>query len=197
MTIFLSLLNIIVFLCLDAFFVGLVIVLGFMQGWKGMLIYYVGITIFIVSMYLAFPCPWAVITIKTGTISFRIPFVAHCELDCARNVHYIYFQDQIETKNKTKNYIMLSLRDLKNLPPEKVSAWRFDFRTQIVMPYNKKTEPVLLQWLDGDHWVCDGGTRPDVNVPPPPLPKPPKPEYKKRPSKETVDEHNKGFRNYG
>lgn len=197
MTTFISLLNVVVFLCLDAFFAGLVIILGFMQEWTGMLVYYFSVAFFTVSIYLAFPCIWATITVKEHTIRSQIPFVVNHELDCTRNIHYRYFQDQIETKTRTKNYIMLSLRDLKNLPPEKVSAWRFDFRTQIVMPYNKKTEPVLLQWLDGDRWVCDGGTRPDVNVPPPPLPKPPGPEYKKRPSKDAADEHNKGFRNYG
>ena len=57
MKIFLSLFCVIGFLCMDAFFAGLVIILGFMDNWVGMVKYYIAIVLFVVVWYLAFPCP--------------------------------------------------------------------------------------------------------------------------------------------
>ena len=154
MTVFLSLFCVIGFLCLDAFFAGLVVILGFMDNWVGMTKYYVAIVLLVALLYLAFPCPWSIITIKDHTIRSRLPFIHRNEIDCRKTVYYIIFQDQIETEKRTKDYIMLSYRSLRWLPPEKRSAWRFAFREQIVLPYSKKTEPLLRQWINSDHWIC-------------------------------------------
>lgn len=158
MKIFLSLFCVIGFLCMDAFFAGLIIILGFMNNWVGMTGYYVAIVLFIGVWYLAFPCPWSIITIKGHTILSKIPFVSHYEIDCNKTVYYLFFQDQIETEKRTKDYIMLSYHDLSCLPTERRTAWKFDFRRQIVLPYTKKTEPMLRHWVDSDHWICCGGT---------------------------------------
>lgn len=156
MKIFLSLFCVIGFLCMDAFFAGLVIILGFMDNWVGMVKYYIAIVLFVVVWYLAFPCPWSIITIKEHTILSKIPFVSRYEIDCNKTVYYLFFQDQIEAEKRAKDYIMLSYHDLSRLPPEKHAAWKFDFRKQIVLPYTKKTEPMLRQWIDSDHWICCG-----------------------------------------
>ena len=77
MTVFLSLFCVIGFLCLDAFFAGLVIILGFMQNWEGMTIYYVALVLLGFLWYLAVPCPWSIITIKKHTILSTLPLIVN------------------------------------------------------------------------------------------------------------------------
>lgn len=193
---FLSLFNIIGFVLLDIFFVGIIVALGFVQKWSGMLVYYIGIILFIISMYCVYAHSWSIITIGGSTIRSKIPLLIDFELECNKTIYYIHFPDQIETKKRVKNYLMLSYDNLQRLPPEKITAWKFDPRRQIVLPYNKKTEPLLRQWLESDHWVNCGGPAPDLDVPPrmpdPPAP-PPQPT---RPSEEAAKENNRGISRY-
>lgn len=193
---FLSLFNVIVFILLGGFFAGIVVSLGVDQEWRGMLIYYLCLAIIFFSLYAGFPQVWAFITITGNTVYSKAPFLFALKLDCNKTIHYIHFPDQIETKKRVKNYLMLSYDNLQRLPPEKITAWKFDPRRQIVLPYNKKTEPALRQWLNSDHWVNCGGPAPDLDVPPrmpdPPAP-PPQPT---RPSEEAAKEHNRGISRY-
>lgn len=177
------------------FFVGVVILYGVLNAWEGMLLYYLALIFIAFFIYDFCKCGCSVITIKDTKIISKIPLFATCEIDCEKLVYYIYFQDEIETKKRRKNYIMLSHNDLSRLSEEKRTAWKYDIKTQIVLPYTKETEPLLQQWLNGEQWIYSGGALADLDVPPP-SPPPPPPPPPTRPSKESADEYNKSFRNY-
>lgn len=41
----------------------------------------------------------------------------------------------------------------------------YDIHKQILLRYDKETEPFLCDWLGSENWICDGGTPPDLDAP--------------------------------
>lgn len=73
MKIFLSLFCVIGFLCMDAFFAGLVIILGFMDNWVGMVKYYIAIVLLLLYGILLSPVRGASSQLKSIRFCPKFP----------------------------------------------------------------------------------------------------------------------------
>ena len=64
----------------------------------------------------------------------------------------------------TRHYLLISNRVIPNFAGQSVLK-TYDIHKQILLRYDKETEPFLRGWLGSENWICDGGTPPDLDAP--------------------------------
>lgn len=88
-----------------------------------------------------------------------------CEVRCTGMVHYLFVQERIEDASRvTRHYLLISNRVIPNFAGQSVLK-TYDIHKQILLRYDKETEPFLRGWLGSENWICDGGTQPDLDAP--------------------------------
>ena len=88
-----------------------------------------------------------------------------CEVRCTGMVHYMFVQERIEDASRvTRHYLLISNRVIPNFAGQSVLK-TYDIHKQILLRYDKETEPFLRGWLGSENWICDGGTPPDLDAP--------------------------------
>ncbi len=88
-----------------------------------------------------------------------------CEVRCTGMVHYMFVQERIEGASRvTRHYLLISNRVIPNFAGQSVLK-TYDIHKQILLRYDKETEPFLRGWLGSENWICDGGTQPDLDAP--------------------------------
>lgn len=88
-----------------------------------------------------------------------------CEVRCTGMVHYLFVQERIEDASRvTRHYLLISNRVIPNFAGQSVLK-TYDIHKQILLRYDKETEPFLRDWLGSENWICDGGTPPDLDAP--------------------------------
>lgn len=88
-----------------------------------------------------------------------------CEVRCTGMVHYLFVQERIEDVSRvTRHYLLISNRVIPNFAGQSVLK-TYDIHKQILLRYDKETEPFLRDWLGSENWICDGGTQPDLDAP--------------------------------
>ena len=88
-----------------------------------------------------------------------------CEVRCTGMVHYLFVQERIEHASRvTRHYLLISNRVIPNFAGQSVLK-TYDIHKQILLRYDKETEPFLRDWLGSENWICDGGTPPDLDAP--------------------------------
>lgn len=88
-----------------------------------------------------------------------------CEVRCTGMVHYLFVQERIEDASRvTRHYLLISNRVIPNFAGQSVLK-TYDIHKQILLRYDKETEPFLCGWLESENWICDGGTPPDLDAP--------------------------------
>ena len=88
-----------------------------------------------------------------------------CEVRCTGMVHYLFVQERIEDASRvTRHYLLISNRMIPNFAGQSVLK-TYDIHKQILLRYDKETEPFLRGWLGSENWICDGGTPPDLDAP--------------------------------
>ena len=88
-----------------------------------------------------------------------------CEVRCTGVVHYLFVQERIEDASRvTRHYLLISNRVIPNFAGQSVLK-TYDIHKQILLRYDKETEPFLRDWLGSENWICDGGTPPDLDAP--------------------------------
>ena len=88
-----------------------------------------------------------------------------CEVRCTGMVHYMFVQERIEDASLvTRHYLLISNRVIPNFAGQSVLK-TYDIHKQILLRYDKETEPFLRGWLGSENWICDGGTPPDLDAP--------------------------------
>ena len=88
-----------------------------------------------------------------------------CEVRCTGMVHYMFVQERIEGASRvTRHYLLISNRVIPNFAGQSVLK-TYDIHKQILLRYDKETEPFLRGWLGSENWICDSGTPPDLEAP--------------------------------
>ena len=88
-----------------------------------------------------------------------------CEVRCTGMVHYLFVQERIKDASRvTRHYLLISNRVIPNFAGQSVLK-TYDIHKQILLRYDKETEPFLRGWLESENWICDGGTPPDLDAP--------------------------------
>ena len=88
-----------------------------------------------------------------------------CEVRCTGMVHYLFVQERIKDASRvTRHYLLISNRVIPNFAGQSVLK-TYDIHKQILLRYDKETEPFLRDWLGSENWICDGGTPPDLDAP--------------------------------
>lgn len=88
-----------------------------------------------------------------------------CEVRCTGMVHYLFVRERIEDASLvTRYYLLISNRMIPNFAGQSVLK-TYDIHKQILLRYDKETEPFLRGWLGSENWICDGGTPPDLDAP--------------------------------
>ena len=88
-----------------------------------------------------------------------------CEVRCTGMVHYLFVQERIEDASRvTRHYLLISNRVIPDFAGQSVLK-TYDIHKQILLRYDKETEPFLRDWLGSENWICDGGTLPDLDAP--------------------------------
>ena len=88
-----------------------------------------------------------------------------CEVRCTGMVHYLFVRERIEDASLiTRYYLLISNRVIPNFAGQSVLK-TYDIHKQILLRYDKETEPFLRGWLESENWICDGGTLPDLDAP--------------------------------
>ena len=88
-----------------------------------------------------------------------------CEVRCTGMVHYLFVRERIEDASLvTRYYLLISNRVIPNFAGQSVLK-TYDIHKQILLRYDKETEPFLRDWLGSENWICDGGTPPDLDAP--------------------------------
>lgn len=88
-----------------------------------------------------------------------------CEVRCTGMVHYLFVRERIEDASLvTRYYLLISNRMIPNFAGQSVLK-TYDIHKQILLRYDKETEPFLRGWLESENWICDGGTPPDLDAP--------------------------------
>ena len=88
-----------------------------------------------------------------------------CEVRCTGMVHYLFVQERIEDASRvTRHYLLISNRVIPNFSGQSVLK-TYDIHKQILLRYDKETEPFLRGWLGSENWICDSGTPPDLDAP--------------------------------
>ena len=88
-----------------------------------------------------------------------------CEVRCTGMVHYLFVRERIEDASLvTRHYLLISNRVIPDFAGQSVLK-TYDIHKQILLRYDKETEPFLRDWLGSENWICDGGTLPDLDAP--------------------------------
>lgn len=88
-----------------------------------------------------------------------------CEVRCTGMVHYLFVQERIKDASRvTRHYLLISNRVIPNFAGQSVLK-TYDIHKQILLRYDKETEPFLRGWLESENWICDSGTPPDLDAP--------------------------------
>lgn len=88
-----------------------------------------------------------------------------CEVRCTGMVHYLFVQERIEDASRvTRHDLLISNRVIPNFAGQSVLK-TYDIHKQILLRYDKETEPFLRGWLGSENWICDSGTPPDLDAP--------------------------------
>lgn len=88
-----------------------------------------------------------------------------CEVRCTGMVHYLFVQERIEDASRvTRHYLLISNRVIPNFAGQSVLK-TYDIHKQILLRYDKETEPFLRGWLGSENWICDSGTPSDLDAP--------------------------------
>lgn len=88
-----------------------------------------------------------------------------CEVRCTGMVHYLFVQERIEDASRvTRHYLLISNRVIPNFAGQSVLK-TYDIHKQILLRYDKESEPFLRGWLGSENWICDGGMPPDLDAP--------------------------------
>ena len=114
-------------------------------------------------------CDWpklsTVLIIEDRQIKSRRWGKVLCEVRCTGMVHYLFVRERIEDASLvTRYYLLISNRVIPNFAGQSVLK-TYDIHKQILLRYDKETEPFLRDWLGSENWICDGGTPPDLDVP--------------------------------
>lgn len=88
-----------------------------------------------------------------------------CEVRCTGKVHYLFVQERIEDASRvTRHDLLISNRVIPHFAGQSVLK-TYDIHKQILLRYDKETEPFLRGWLGSENWICDGGAPPDLDAP--------------------------------
>lgn len=88
-----------------------------------------------------------------------------CEVRCTGMVHYLFVQERIKDASRvTRHYLLISNRVIPNFAGQSVLK-TYDIHKQILLRYDKESEPFLRGWLGSENWICDSGTPPDLDAP--------------------------------
>lgn len=80
-------------------------------------------------------------------------------------VHYLFVQERIKDASRvTRHYLLISNRVIPHFAGQSVLK-TYDIHKQILLRYDKETEPFLRGWLGSENWICDGGAPPDLDAP--------------------------------
>lgn len=114
-------------------------------------------------------CDWpklsTVFIIENRQIKSRRWGKVLCEVRCTGMVHYLFVRERIEDASLvTRYYLLISNRMIPNFAGQSVLK-TYDIHKQILLRYDKETEPFLRDWLGSENWICDGGTPPDLDAP--------------------------------
>ena len=116
-------------------------------------------------IFLAWPRLSTVFIIEDRQIKSRRWGKVLCEVRCTGMVHYLFVQERIEDASRvTRHYLLISNRMIPNFAGQSVLK-TYDIHKQILLRYDKETEPFLRGWLGSENWICDGGTPPDLDAP--------------------------------
>ena len=117
------------------------------------------------TVFLYWPKLSTVFIIENRQIKSRRWGKVLCEVRCTGMVHYLFVQERIEDASRvTRHYLLISNRVIPNFAGQSVLK-TYDIHKQILLRYDKETEPFLRDWLGSENWICDGGTPPDLDAP--------------------------------
>ena len=117
------------------------------------------------TVFLYWPKLSTVFIIEDRQIKSRRWGKVLCEVRCTGMVHYLFVQERIEDASRvTRHYLLISNRVIPNFAGQSVLK-TYDIHKQILLRYDKETEPFLRDWLGSENWICDGGTPPDLDAP--------------------------------
>ena len=116
-------------------------------------------------IFLDWPKLSTVFIIENRQIKSRRWGKVLCEVRCTGMVHYLFVQERIEDASRvTRHYLLISNRVIPNFAGQSVLK-TYDIHKQILLRYDKETEPFLRGWLGSENWICDGGAPPDLDAP--------------------------------
>ena len=117
------------------------------------------------AVFLYWPKLSTVFIIEDRQIRSRRWGKVLCEVRCTGMVHYLFVRERIEDASLvTRHYLLISNRVIPNFAGQSVLK-TYDIHKQILLRYDKETEPFLRGWLESENWICDGGTLPDLDAP--------------------------------
>ena len=117
------------------------------------------------TVFLYWPKLSTVFIIENRQIKSRRWGKVLCEVRFTGMVHYLFVQERIEDASRvTRHYLLISNRVIPNFAGQSVLK-TYDIHKQILLRYDKETEPFLRDWLGSENWICDGGTPPDLDAP--------------------------------
>lgn len=117
------------------------------------------------TVFLYWPKLSTVFIIEDRQIKSRRWGKVLCEVRCTGMVHYLFVRERIEDASLvTRYYLLISNRVIPNFAGQSVLK-TYDIHKQILLRYDKETEPFLRGWLESENWICDGGTPPDLDAP--------------------------------
>lgn len=117
------------------------------------------------TVFLYWPKLSTVFIIENRQIKSRRWGKVLCEVRCTGMVHYLFVRERIEDASLvTRYYLLISNRVIPNFAGQSVLK-TYDIHKQILLRYDKETEPFLRDWLGSENWICDGGMPPDLDAP--------------------------------
>ena len=117
------------------------------------------------TVFLYWPKLSTVFIIEDRQIRSRRWGKVLCEVRCTGMVHYLFVRERIEDASLvTRHYLLISHRVIPDFAGQSVLK-TYDIHKQILLRYDKETEPFLRDWLGSENWICDGGTLPDLDAP--------------------------------
>ena len=117
------------------------------------------------TVFLYWPKLSTVFIIENRQIKSRRWGKVLCEVRCTGMVHYLFVRERIEDASLvTRHYLLISNRVIPNFAGQSVLK-TYDIHKQILLRYDKETEPFLRGWLGSENWICDSGTPPDLDAP--------------------------------
>ena len=145
------------------------------------------------TVFLYWPKLSTVFIIEDRQIRSRRWGKVLCEVRCTGMVHYLFVRERIEDASLvTRHYLLISNRMIPNFAGQSVLK-TYDIHKQILLRYDKETEPFLRGWLGSENWICDGGTPPDLDAP---LPVDKEPIIPKDIHKQFIEEENAEWRQF-